>query len=273
MSEKNNKKLKIEFLFWLAAALVIFIFFLIKSNDIFKNLKETAFFDRIKGTPVEEPTQIVHQDTDSVQDTQIDLPIEKTTDEQYDEVYFAEGSPDINESEQEDAATTYEKTTEVTQGPAIVKPAEPTIVPPSIRKMEVTLFFVEVNADGSVTRKQVVREIPHSTTPLTTSIITLLSGPELQEKNKGCLSLIPPGTRLIAASLRDGIATLNFSEEFEFNTYGVEGYLAQLMQIVYTATAFPTVTSVQFLIEGQKKEYLGSEGVRIGTPLSRNSFK
>ena len=44
------------------------------------------------------------------------------------------------------------------------------------------------------------------------------------------------------------------------------------MQIVYTATEFSTVKSVQFLIDGQKKEYLGSEGVWIGSPLSRTSF-
>ena len=61
-------------------------------------------------------------------------------------------------------------------------------------------------------------------------------------------------------------------EQFEFNTVGMDGYQAQLMQIVYTATEFGTVNSVQFLIEGQKKEYLGSEGIWIGSPLSRSSF-
>ena len=43
------------------------------------------------------------------------------------------------------------------------------------------------------------------------------------------------------------------------------------MQIVYTATEYSTVNSVQILIDGQKKEYL-SEGVWIGSPLSRSSF-
>ena len=66
---------------------------------------------------------------------------------------------------------------------------------------------------------------------------------------------------------------LNFNDEFEFNTIGVEGYLGQLMQIVYTATAFPTVDSVQILISGEKKDYLGSEGVWIGSPLARSSFR
>jgi len=57
-----------------------------------------------------------------------------------------------------------------------------------------------------------------------------------------------------------------------YNHYGIEGYAGQLKQVVYTATAFPTVQDVQILIEGSKRDYLGGEGVFIGKPLSRNSF-
>ena len=76
----------------------------------------------------------------------------------------------------------------------------------------------------------------------------------------------------MGAKVVDGVAYLDFNDAFEFNTNGVEGYSCQLMQLVYTATAYSTVNSVQFLIEGQKKEFLGSEGQRIGSPLSRGSF-
>ena len=109
--------------------------------------------------------------------------------------------------------------------------------------------------------------------PLTTAINALLDGPVLEELNEDCMTLIPEESRLLSASVKDKVATLNFSEEFEFNRYGVEGYIGQLMQIVYTATTFPTVDSVQFLIEGQRKDYIGSEGVWIGSPLSQSSFK
>ena len=44
------------------------------------------------------------------------------------------------------------------------------------------------------------------------------------------------------------------------------------MQIVYTATAFSNIDNVQFLIEGEKMDYLGLEGVFIGAPLSIASF-
>ncbi len=136
-----------------------------------------------------------------------------------------------------------------------------------------TFYFVEIDSDGSVSRKSIKRSMPKSDSPMTDVLKSLLAGPLYTEQSKGYMTLIPENTRLLSATVREGVAYLNFSEEFEFNKVGVEGYLAQLMQIVYTATSFSTVNSVQFMIEGQKKEYLGSEGVWIGSPLSRSSFK
>jgi spore germination protein GerM len=53
---------------------------------------------------------------------------------------------------------------------------------------------------------------------------------------------------------------------------GVEGFVAQLQQIIYSTTEFPTVDRVQILIEGKRVEYLGGEGIYIGEPISRNTF-
>ena len=64
---------------------------------------------------------------------------------------------------------------------------------------------------------------------------------------------------------------MDFSENFLFNSFGLEGYMGQLKQIIYTATEFPTVKRVQILIEGQVKSYLG-EGIFIGNPLTRETI-
>lgn len=141
---------------------------------------------------------------------------------------------------------------------------------PAVSTRTTTLYFVSIGADGSVSRCAVKRQLARSDSPLTDAVKALLGGPLPGEKN--AMSLIPSGSKLIGASVKNGVATLNFNENFEFNSYGVEGSIGQLMQIVYTATEFSTVKSVQFLIEGEKKEYLGSEGQWIGTPLSRGSF-
>ena len=142
----------------------------------------------------------------------------------------------------------------------------------AVAQMKQYLFFIQIDGDGSILRKESVRTIPKTTTPLTVAITALLDGPNLEEIEKGYISLIPQGTKLLGASVKNGTATINFNDSFRYNQYGVEGYYGQLMQIVYTATAFSNIDNVQFLIEGEKMDYLGLEGVFIGSPLSIASF-
>jgi spore germination protein GerM len=99
----------------------------------------------------------------------------------------------------------------------------------------------------------------------------LFQGPSAEEQRDGLVSLIPPGTRILSATVRGDTAYISFSEEFQYNTYGVEGYAAQLRQIVWTVTEFSTVKDVQILIEGRRVDYLG-EGIWIGSPLSRDTL-
>lgn len=134
------------------------------------------------------------------------------------------------------------------------------------------IYWIRIDADGKLIRRTADRMLPKSNTPMSDALEALFKTPVLEEAKKGLRTLIPPGTKLRSAWVKDGIAFINLSEEFQFNQYGIEGALAQLSQVVFTATEFSTVQSVQFLIEGQKKDYLGAEGVWIGTPLSRSSF-
>lgn len=147
-----------------------------------------------------------------------------------------------------------------------------TPAPATSSQMKQHLFFIQIDNDGSVLRKESVRTITKTNTPLTAAITALLDGPNIDEIEKGYISLIPQGTKLLGASVKNGTAYINFSDAFRFNQYGVEGYYGQLMQIVYTASAFSNIDNVQFLIEGEKMDYLGLEGVFIGAPLSIASF-
>jgi len=141
---------------------------------------------------------------------------------------------------------------------------------PVMRKTR--LFFLSVDQDGSITMKGVIRPIPQSDSPLKDALETLLKGPTSQEINLGLLTMIPTGTELRGVTVRDDTAYVDFSESFRFNSLGIDGMRAQLRQVVFAATEFPTVKKVQFLIEGKKVDYLGTEGVSIGEPLSRSSF-
>jgi spore germination protein GerM len=143
---------------------------------------------------------------------------------------------------------------------------------PVARTRAAALFFVRIDDDGVIVRQEVKRQISVSDSPLLDSLSALLQGPSEDEIRKKLISLVPQGTKLLSAQVRGSTAYLNFNEAFMYNHYGIEGYAGQLKQVVYTSTAFPTVQDVQILIEGEKHDYLGGEGVFIGRPLSRNSF-
>ena len=280
--KKKSSKKKNSTLFAAACVLlgllVILIIFLVKKDQIFTNLKETAFFDRVFGstpTAIEqhEPAQPKKTETIPLKNDEVTIKVEKETPSKAapsDEVVSVRSS----DNSTTDAAVEKKQDTkaEVAKTPA-EKSTTAKTEKPATGTTELQLCFVNIDGDGAVVRQVIKRKVPKSDSPLTTSINLLLQGPDTTKSaERNCMTLIPAGTKLLSAKVSDGVAYLNFNENFEINTYGVEGYIHQLEQIVYTATAFSTVTSVQFLIEGQKRDYLGSEGQWIGSPLSRNSF-
>jgi hypothetical protein len=144
--------------------------------------------------------------------------------------------------------------------------------PPAQREVEMrerVLYFIQVDRSGQINRVQANRRLPVSDSPLTDVVQALIAGPSAGEKNSGLISLIPPATKLLSASVRGSTAYISFNEEFQYNTYGVEGYAGQLRQVVFTATEFPNIADVQILIEGRRIDYLG-EGVWVGSPVSRD---
>ena len=278
MADKSSKKKTgLTLACIILAFLVIFIIFLVKKDSILTNLKETRFFERVFGSTPE----FVENHTPSEKETvkiplnpQADGVVIKVEPEEKksapkEEAEKKEAAPQkVQEAEKNEkaeksdapAAKKEEKAAEKT------KAAEPAYT-------DLMLCFIEIDGDGSINRKLVKRSVPKTDSPLTTAIKAVLAGPDTtKSEERNCISLVPEGTRLLGARVSGGVAYLDFNDSFEFNTNGVEGYNSQLMQLVYTATSFSTVNSVQFLIEGQKKDYLGSEGQWIGSPLSRTSF-
>ncbi len=159
-----------------------------------------------------------------------------------------------------------------TEAPAAKPPETRPDKPDAAKTRTASLYFVRIDGDGVIARQEVKRTIPATDSPLTDAITSLLKGPGEEELRKELITLIPQGTRLLSAQVRGTTAYLNFSEAFMYNSYGIEGYAGQLKQVVWTATSFPTVQDVQILVEGQRRDFLGGEGVYIGQPLSRNSF-
>jgi spore germination protein GerM len=167
------------------------------------------------------------------------------------------------------AATAQPGSTEARAKPA---PGQGEAPSPS-RTRQARLFFIAVTPDGGIQLKSVIRPVKYTDAPLTSTLEALLAGPTSAEVNQGLMSLVAPAARLRKAQVKDGTAYLDFSEAFRFNSLGKEGLSAQLQQVVYSATEFPTVKRVQILLEGRTSDYLGPEGLYIGKPLSRQSFE
>lgn len=288
----KNKKSGIALAIWILIALVIFVIFLVEQDKILSNLKSTDFFKRVFGnTPsfVETHESVAEPEIEKNDVQPVDINVlngDKSSDGKTGVVDQNEAAstqksqpkeekPTKPSTEPAATSTVTDKTESKTESQK-AQTAKPTPAPlptPTAQKMNVRLFFMEIGSDGSVNRKEIIRTMKKSNSPLVDTINALIAGPTGEEADKGCRSLIPSGSKLLNATIKNGVATLNFNEDFEFNQYGVEGTLGQLQEIVYTATAFQTVESVQFLVDGELKDYLGSEGVWIGSPLNRNSFK
>ncbi len=121
---------------------------------------------------------------------------------------------------------------------------------------------------GNITIIPKERDMNRNTT-LEEAILSLLEGAKEEEYNNNIISLISRNTSLLDLFVEDETVYLNFSDDFEFNPLGDEGIIVQIYQIVYTATQFEGINKVVFLIDGEHKEFLGSEGQILNKEFTR----
>lgn len=257
-SSKQKKQDGIALAIWFLAMLIIVVLFIIYWPEISKNIN----------AQIEKRNKTEQNSSQETSQTQIPQEEEQITidlnDKSSEDAPIEQFSPKESEPQTEQIPSQTKEPQNIQE----VQKEEP-VSKPIEAKRKLTLYFVAIDSDGSIVRKPVVKTVPKTDSPLTDAIKNLLAGPDASDKVR---TLIPSGTKLIGASVKNGIATLNFNEAFVFNqNFGNDGYSAQLQQIVYTATEFSTVNSVQFLIEGEKKDFL-VEGLWIGSPLSRANF-
>lgn len=263
MPRKSTKKASNNAgcLIWLIALLIVLVLFVINWNKIQETIRNTGF-DKVTNLPL-----LKHQEKP---DAGVHVPQDTPP---------ASGSEDVPQTEPSSSLQKPASQTDVTgkqnqpvQEPKPVVPLPTGPVEQLKKTRVVSLYFIRVEDDGTIVRREVKRTIEVSDSPLTDALNALLRGPGPEELANNLITLLPPGTKLLSVQVRGSTAIINFSEEFMYNRYGVEGYAGQLKQVVYTATSFPNVKDVQILIEGQRYEYLGGEGVYIGKPISRSSL-
>jgi spore germination protein GerM len=289
---KNSKNISIGVIFWAAFFIVVAGFFMVNRETIKKNfaiiaqtlnLPSAAVSETASG-PDDKPVEV---SPNGVSDTRqpsvaLEKPDKKTSAPPAAPVVTPEaepaGSPAAPSSAAQPSSAASSPASQ--SSPASRSSSQPAAQPSSARQSaaqkpaetrERSLYFAQVDKDGIITRSKVTRKIILSDSPMQDCLKALLSGPSADEQRRSIVSFIPGNTRILSAAVRGSTAYISFSEDFQYNTYGVEGYAAQLRQIVWTATEFANIKDVQILIEGRRVDYLG-EGIWIGSPVNRDSF-
>lgn len=117
----------------------------------------------------------------------------------------------------------------------------------------------------------------HRTVPATPAIATaalreLLRGPTAAERRVGLGTTIPSGTRLRGISIAAGVARIDLTGRYD-DGGGSLGMFLRLGQVVYTLTAFDTVRSVRFALDGRDVTTFSSEGIVLDHPQRRTDYE
>lgn len=82
---------------------------------------------------------------------------------------------------------------------------------------------------------------------------------------------IPQGTQLEGVKVENDGVHVNLSEEFTTGG-GSSSMIGRLGQVVYTATSLEPNAKVYIEVNGKQLNVLGSEGLELEQPLTRDSF-
>lgn len=233
-----RRKSSIGCLFYLALVLLVIIIFLFKWGAIREVIDSTGFLNVFTENNNPDPINVVIQ-SDEPNAEQEEKKVEKNTDI----VLHIDEEKDKEKQEEKPVHTRRSR-----------------------------IFFVQVNSEGEIALKGVIRSVQYLDAPLRATLETLLQGPLATEINQGLLTLLPQDSAINNISIKGDTAVLDFNESFRFNSLGPEGALAQIKQVVFSVTEFSNIKKVQILIDGKRTKYLSPEGVYIEKPLSRNSF-
>ncbi len=137
-------------------------------------------------------------------------------------------------------------------------------LPTGLIEANVKLYFPDEAGEGlNLERRKVLASA--STTVEKVVVEELIKGPKV-DKN---IAIIPNDVKVLSAETKNGVCFVNLSKEFisKFSS-GSTGENLIIYSVVNSLTELDTVSSVQFLIEGEKKEALSH--IAINEPLVRD---
>lgn len=166
------------------------------------------------------------------------------------------------------------------RGPGVIGPAPtgatptggPTESPVADETVTLDVWFAYVPRGEREGLFVTERTLPATQAVGRAALTELFEGPTRQEAGAGVFTAVPDGTEILDLSIKDGVATVDLSAEFEQGG-GSSAEMMQLAQLTYTLTQFASVDAVALEIEGEPVEVFGGHGIIIDHPMTRRDFE
>jgi germination protein M len=160
-------------------------------------------------------------------------------------------------------------------GSPLAPPSSPPSEEPSpstpVETMIVRAYYVLDGTPGVEGLVPTLRVVPKSTGVARAAMNALLDPDVVLARYRQLSTGIPSGTELLGISIKNGVATVDLSSEFESGG-GSASAEYRLGQVVFTLTQFPTVRAVLFQVDGRTVTTFGAEGIVLDGPQARDDF-
>jgi hypothetical protein len=184
-------------------------------------------------------------------------------------LFLAGCSGDDNETRPDPEPAPEATETEAAPTPAPSEDAIP--IEGSGRTLPIQLWYVQ-NVRGESKLRLHWVELPAVAAIGRAALEALIAGvPDDAPKNTG--TIVPEDTELLDLSIKNSVATVNLSRDFEDTGMGTAADGLQIAQVVYTLTQFPSVKKVHFLIDGEEVVMIGGHGILLDGPQTRKDWE
>ncbi|MGB9802923.1 MAG: Gmad2 immunoglobulin-like domain-containing protein [Desulfofundulus sp.] len=131
------------------------------------------------------------------------------------------------------------------------EPANDLPAPAPSQPLPVAVYYIKSTGQENYLVREIHR-IPPTKDPALAAVQELISG---EPSTPGATRILPTNTRVLGVTVKDGLATVNFSREvLEHPSAGAEGEALGIQSVVNTLTEFPAIRRVAFQVEGRVDE-------------------
>jgi len=140
------------------------------------------------------------------------------------------------------------------------------------QKTNLTVYYVKITADDACLVRE-THQVPYTEGVIKAALEELINADPV---TPGAARVLPAGTKIRGVSIKDGLATVDFSRDVLRASVGAAGEELGIQSIVNTVTEFPGVQKVSFQVEGtldqEAKNWWGHVGL-YAQPFVRDVTK